>query len=272
MNRSALRRVGGIAVNALLYLFLAVCVLSLIFTALGRKSSEDGAVTVLGHQMRIITSDSMEKCELTDVSGFEIKSLPLRSMVFIETVPTDAGKAEEWYRNIKVGDVLTFRYVYTSQVTVTHRVTGIAEKRDGGFIITLMGDNKNSDTELLSQVIDTSDENSPNYVIGKVTGQSLPLGLIASLFKSTLGVVFIIIVPCFIIILLEVIKITGALAAARREKDRAESQRKDDELSALKQRLAELEKEKNTDSGAKNDALDAENAKGTEDGLEEFKE
>lgn len=263
MRLKAFKKIGSIAVNVLLYLFLALCVLSLLFTVIGRKSSDDGAVTVLGRQMRVITSDSMEKCELTDVSEYKIKSIPLRSMVFIETVPKAAGEREGWYRNIKVGDVLTFRYVYTNQITVTHRVTEIAEKTGGGFIITLMGDNKNADTELLTQVIDTSDENSSNYIIGKVTGQSRVLGFIASVLKAPVGIVLTVIVPCAIIMLLEIFKIVGTVGTEKRRRAQEESQRKDDELLALKQRLAELEGERNADLGAESGVSNAENAENT---------
>ena len=47
--------------------------------------------------------------------------------------------------NVKVGDVLTFRYVYATQVTITHRITSITEEANGEFIIELAGDNKNSE-------------------------------------------------------------------------------------------------------------------------------
>ena len=120
----------------------------------------------------------MDKCELTDVSGYRIKSIPVKSCIFVQVAPEDEEQKKEWYARLKVGDVLTFRYVYTRQETITHRIVSIEEKDSGGYIITLEGDNKNADSEQLRQTIDTSLTDSPNYIIGKVTGQSYFLGII----------------------------------------------------------------------------------------------
>ena len=205
------------------------------------KKDTDGAAELFGYQMRVVTSDSMAKCHLTDVSDFEIGSIPLRSMIFVKTMPEDEKKANEWYGKLKVGDVLTFRYVYQNQVTITHRITSITEKQTGGYIIELAGDNKNSESDQLYQTIDTSIPNHTNYVIGKVTGQSFILGFIVSLLKTPLGIIFIVIVPCFIIILLEILKIVGAYSAERKKREQEEAAKKDSELEALRRRLAELE-------------------------------
>ncbi len=240
MKNQKLKKVGNIIGNILLYIFLAICVFAVIMTVFSKKDT-DGAAEIFGYQMRIITSDSMAKCELTDVSAYEIKSIPLRSMIFVEVVPDDPAEAQEWYRSLKVGDVLTFRYVYTSQVTITHRITYIAENERGGFTIELAGDNKNSDSGQLIQVIDTSVSESTNYVVGKVTGQLFVLGFIISLLKTPLGIVFIVIVPCFIVILLEVLKIVGAYTAERKKREQEETAKKDSELEELRRRLAALE-------------------------------
>ena len=63
-------------------------------------------------------------------------------------------------------------------MTITHRITSIEEKEDGGYIIKLAGDNKASSETTLYQTIDTSDETSTNYVIGRVKGQSHILGVV----------------------------------------------------------------------------------------------
>lgn len=234
------KKIGKIALDVLLYLFLAVCVFALVLT-ISSKKDVDGAAEIFGYQMRVITSDSMAKCELTDVSNYKIKSIPLRSLIFVKRMPQDEREADDWYRSLKVGDVLTFRYVYTNQVTITHRITSITEKETGGFLIELAGDNKNSDSGQLIQTIDTSIDNNTNYVIGKVTGQFFLLGFIISLLKTPLGMIFIVIVPCFIIILLEVLKIVGAYSAERKKREQEETQKKDTELAELRRRLAQLE-------------------------------
>lgn len=240
MNKKDIKKTGAIILQILLYIFLALSFFAVILTVSGKRDA-DGTAELFGYQMRIISSDSMAKCEQTDVSDYKIKSLPLRSMVFVKLMPKDKEKAEEWYSGLKVGDVLTFKYVYTQQVTITHRISSITPKEGGGYLIELRGDNKASDSELMSQVIDTSESDSPNYVIGKVVGSSVAIGFLLSLLKSTAGIVFLIIIPCFIIILLEILKIVGAINAEKKKREREEKDKKERELCELRRRLAELE-------------------------------
>jgi flagellar basal body-associated protein FliL len=248
MEKAKLKKIGNILLNVLLYLFLALCIFTVILTVFSKKDA-DGAAEIFGYQLRIVTSDSMAACEHTDVSGFEIKSIPVRSMVFVQVMPDDAAKADEWYRSLKVGDVLTFRYVITTQVTITHRIASI-EERENGFIIRLAGDNKSSKDGQLYQEIDTSIPNNTDYVIGKVTGQAYLLGVLMSFLMSQLGIVLIIIVPCVLIILLEAYKIVKVLSAEKKEREQAEKSETENELAALRRKLAELEKEKSTSAAA----------------------
>ena len=238
------KRIGNLILNGLLYIFLMICIFSVFVTTLSKKDS-DGAAEVFGYQMRVVVSDSMAACEYTDVSDFEIKDIPLRSMVFVKVMPDDPAEADEFYRSFAVGDVLTFRYVYTTQVTITHRITSIVENDEGGFTIKLAGDNKNTEDGQLIQTIETAKPNNMNYVIGKVVGQSYPFGLFMSFLTNPLGIVLVIIVPCAIIILFELIKIMRVLGADKKQRENAEKEKKDNELEELKKRLAELEALKN---------------------------
>ena len=201
--------------------------------------------------MRVVTSDSMAKCEYTDVSAFEIKDIPINSMIFVQVVPDDPAEADEWYKSLKVGDVLTFRYVYTKQVTITHRISSITEKQSGGYIIELVGDNKNSEDGQLTQTIDTSIPYSTNYVIGKVTGQSYVFGVVMSFLRQPVGMVLVIIVPCVIIMMIEILKVIKILGEGKRAKQREEremeNKAKEDEIAELRRRLAALESVKNQD-------------------------
>ena len=203
-------KIGRILCDIIIFIFLVVCIFSVLVTVLSRKNS-DGAAEVFGYQMRVVTSDSMAECEHTDVSAYKIKDIPVRSMVFVKMMPQTPAEADAFYRSLQVGDVLTFRYVYTTQITITHRITSITEKDTGGFIIELTGDNKNSEDAHLTQVIDTSIPNNTNYVIGEVVGHSYLLGFVMSFLKQPAGIVLFIIVPCFIIIMLEVLKIAKVL-------------------------------------------------------------
>jgi uncharacterized membrane protein len=235
-----IKKVGNIAANILLYVFIALCFVS-IFLTISSKRDEDGTATIFGVQMRTVLSPSMEACEQTDVSGFEIKDIPTGSMVFIDVVPKDPDEAARWYADLNEGDVLTFKYVYVKQETITHRITDIKPNENGGYTIQLEGDNKSANSETLTQTIDTSKKTSPNYVIGKVTGQSLVLGLLVSLLKSPAGLIFVIIIPSLIIVILEILKIIRILGADKKKKDEEEKERRQNELDELKRRLAEYE-------------------------------
>lgn len=243
MDKAKIKKIGKIALDVLLYIFLAICIFSVFVTVLSKRDS-DGAAEVFGYQMRVVSSDSMSESKFTDVSAYKIKDIPIRSMVFVKVMPDDSAEADEFYRSLEVGDVLTFRYVYTTQVTITHRIKSITEKETGGFIIELAGDNKSSEDGQLTQVIDTSIPNNTNYVIGKVTGQAYLLGLLMSFLMQPVGIILLIIVPCFIIILLEVLKITKVLGADKKKREQKENAQKDSELAELRRKLAELEREK----------------------------
>ena len=237
-EQSKLKKGFGIAADILFAIFLLLCLIAL-FLSLGTKKDPNGAMRLFGYEMRIVESPSMEKCELTDVSGYEIKDLPVRSLIFIQTVPEDEAEAKNWYSALKVGDVLTFRYVYTRQEVITHRIVALTPNETGGYTIVLEGDNKNAEDGVLQQTIDTSLTDSPNYVIGKVTGKSLVLGYLVSALKSPLGIVLIVIVPCLIIIILEVIKIADILSAEKKRAMLAEQQKKDEVIAELERQLVE---------------------------------
>ena len=235
-------KICKIAGNVLLYVVLAIALFAVVLSVATKKDA-DGAATVFGKQLRIVRSDSMEKCEETDVSGYAIKDLPVKTLLVIDVVPTEAEEAKEWYKAVKVGDVLTFRYQYTEQVTITHRVTKITEK-DGGYLIELAGDNKASE-DTLTQTIDTTETESYNYVIGKVVWANFPLGWLVYALKTPAVITCVIIIPCLIIIVFEIVKIVNVLGDGKREKIKEETQQKEAEIEELKRRLAALETQGN---------------------------
>ena len=239
MDQAKFKKITKITSTVLMYAFLVLCILSVAFVLLG-KGSGDGAVEILGRKMMIVTTDSMAPCEATDVSGYDIGSIPARSLIIIETVPDNPEEARRWYEDLEEGDVLTFRYVYISQITITHRLKE-KEKVEGGYILTIVGDNKESDQKLLEQTIDTSETESLNYVIGKVTHTSLVLGSILSFLRTPVALVLLIIIPCLIIMLLEIMKIARLVTKERRERDAKERAEQEEEISALRRKIAELE-------------------------------
>ena len=238
------KKVFSIIGNVIVWV-IAIFALFAVFVTLGAKKNADGAATLFGYQLRFVQTGSMEKSEHTDVSGFKIKSIPTRSCVFVQVIPEDAAKRAEWYASLKVGDVLTFKYSYgASQPTITHRIIEIAEDETGGYVITLRGDNPSSDDPSLTgtQVIRTSEDGSSyNYVIGKVTGQSYLLGLAVYALRQPVGIVLIVIVPCLIIIALQVARIVGVLGKDKEDKHKEEIESRENEIEELKRQLEKLQ-------------------------------
>jgi hypothetical protein len=239
-TKQLLKKIAKIAGNVLLYAFIIISLAGVLLTITAKKDA-DGTATIFGMQMRFVLSPSMEKSDATDVSDFKIKDIPTKSVFFIEVVPDDPAEAEKWYSELAVGDVLTFKYVYVTQETITHRITSIEPKATGGYIIELEGDNKSENSDTLSQTIDTSLTDSPNYVIGKVVGQNYALGLFVNMLKNPIILILCVIVPAVGIIIFEIIRLVALFGAERRQKDQEEKEKQQSELDELRRKLAALE-------------------------------
>lgn len=236
-----------IAGDVLFCLIIAFALFVLIISVSAKRDA-DGTANVFGYQLRFVQSGSMEKCDQTDVSGYKIKSIPVKSCVFIKKAPApdDQQALNEWCSALSVGDVLTFQYskygaANIQDKVITHRIVKI-EPKEGGYIITLEGDNKNDTGSVGQQVIDTTKADGLDYIIGKVEGQSYFLGLCVYALKSSVGLVFIIIVPCMIVIAYEVIKIVTVLNKDKKDRQQQEKTAKEDEIALLRKQLEELQK------------------------------
>lgn len=236
-----------IAGDVLFCLIIAFALFVLIISVSAKRDA-DGTANVFGYQLRFVRSGSMEKCDQTDVSGYKIKSIPVKSCVFIKKAPApdDQQALKEWCSALSVGDVLTFQYskygaTNIQDKVITHRIVKI-EPKEGGYIITLEGDNKNDTGSVGQQVIDTTKADGLDYIIGKVEGQSYFLGLCVYALKSPVGLVLIIIVPCMIVIAYEVIKIVTVLNKDKKDRQQQEKTAKEDEIALLRKQLEELQK------------------------------
>lgn len=249
-TKTTLKKVLKITSDVLLFVLVAFALFVVVVSIVSKKDS-DGTATVFGIQLRFVQSDSMAECELTDVSQFKIKSIPVRSCIFVQVMPEDEQEREEWIEKVQIGDVLTIKYVYANkQETITHRVYSKEANDNGGYYVALRGDNKNSDSNLLSQTIDTSLTESPNYIVGKVVGQSYLLGLLVYAFKKPVGLVCMVIIPCVIIIVFEVLRLMRVFGNEKKEKQKAEQQKQADEIEELKRKLAQLQGEKSAEQNA----------------------
>ncbi len=243
-KQEKIKKILRIAGDVLLGLLLVFAAFVLIVTITAKKDT-DGTSNVFGYKLYFVKSGSMEKCEYVDVSEFKIKSIPTKSCVFVSVVPDDDAELKEWYKTIKVGDVLTFQYSETGNLidakTITHRVCEIEEKEDG-FLIHLRGDNRNSPEGVLEQIIDTTDDRSTasNYIIGRVTGQSYLLGLLVYAFKQPVGIILLIIVPCMIIIVFQVMRIVKVIGEEKKEKSNEKELKQKSEIEELKRQIEML--------------------------------
>ena len=249
-KKQKILKIINIITNVLLYTFFVICMCLLSITILSKKDS-DGAVNVFGHQLRVVISESMEKHDETydEIKQYDIKDLPIKTMVFIEIVPNDPKEAKQWYEDIEVGDVLTFKYLYDNrQETITHRVIDKELNKDNdGYLISLRGDNKGTTTQAGIQYIDTSEVDSPNYIVGKVVGQSYPVGLLVTALKSPIGIVLVVILPCSILLILEVIKLVNYFNSGKKKKQQEEADKQREEIEELKRQIKALS-EKNSSS------------------------
>ena len=160
------------------YIFAIIAVIFVILVAVSPKM-EDGATRLFGYELRLVATNSMEDNGSFDASKYEIGSFSKDTVVALHCVPSDAEEAMAWYEDVKEGDVLTVRYTYNTQVTITHRVRTVEKKEDGsGYIITLAADNSDSDAGMLYQTIDTSSTDGLNYVIGKVIWKNHSVGVV----------------------------------------------------------------------------------------------
>ena len=242
MDITKIKKILGIVFNVIIYVFIFIVLICLAFT-ITQKNNNNDAASLFGYQMRIVVSPSMEECELTNVSDYDIKSLKVKTMIFIEEIPADEKERADWYEDLEEGDVLTFKYVYVRQEVITHRLIKKIENGKGGYFLHLQGDNKNSAEGATTQIIDTSDEVSANYVIGKVVGQSYVFGWIVTLLKSSLGLIFIVIIPTIIIIILEVVKIINLLSYKKKAAENEKKKLMQEEIEELKKKIEMLEQE-----------------------------
>lgn len=248
------KKVANIVLDVVVVAVLLLALFTIVVTV-NAKKSKDGTATIFGYQLRFVQSGSMEKCAYTDVSKYKVRSIKVKSCVFIKTAPTSEKEINEWYKTLKVGDVLTFQYNRESAANkdnydgdskiITHRVIKIEKKETGnGYIITLKGDYKSSkDNEPAEQVIDTEVDTpaTTTYIIGKVTGQSYLLGLCVYVLKLRVGIICFIIIPCLVIIVFQILRITKVLGEDKKNKRKEEQANKDDEIEELKRQLAALQ-------------------------------
>ena len=80
-----MKKFGQILLDLLVCCFLIIVALMIMVVVVSNRDV-DGTAEIFGYQLRIVTSDSMGECEHTDVSGFEIKSIPVESLIIVKVL------------------------------------------------------------------------------------------------------------------------------------------------------------------------------------------
>lgn len=252
MKNPKAKKVLDLVVNIVLYTFLILCVISVLLTVFSKKDST-GATDVFGYQFRLVETNSMGASTNTDVSKYDIKSVPKGSLIIVKMKPEDEKDVQKWYDSLEEGDVLTFQYSYDGKKIITHRLDQKIELDDGSFEFILKGDNVNGGT----QTIYTDGRAEYNYIIGKVTFSSYALGVVMGFLSSPASLIAVILV-CFVIIIIEMVRIINALSADKKQRILAEGTRKDEEIDMLRRELEKMKQsiQKNSYADETNAQLD----------------
>lgn len=189
-------------------------------------------------QFLVVISSSMEGEEQTE---YDIKTIPVKSLIKIDLVET--GKENEFYSNLKKGDVITFNYLPLNNVTITHRIIEDPVKlEDGTYKYVLKGDAVDDQTSIQTLYSD----GRSGEIIGKVSFTSLFLGQIYFFSSSKLGTLLLVVFPSTAICLYELAKIIYLVLENRRIKQEANQKeinaQKDKEIEDLKKQLEESKK------------------------------
>ncbi len=196
---------------------LAIVVLAVSFSAYYIYDHNDGFGT--DTDFKIVVSGSMDGERRTQ---YEIDTIPLGSLIWIKKVPTDPQTASDFYKNIAIGDVLTFSYTHPiskESMVVTHRVIDILES-EGVFTYTLKGDSIDDDPTNGSTQTVTS---ASGDIIGKVSGVSPWLGQLTIFLSTMEGKIALIAIPCLILVAAEVSNIIRNVRKIREDSDRQQS-------------------------------------------------
>ena len=133
---------------------VAAIVVIVVVAAVGYVFNLNGnSLNFSDTELRIVVSGSMDG---EPREKYEIETIPTGSAVFISEVPTSESARNEFYSDLRVGDVLTFNYmnpVSHENMVVTHRIIDIKES-GGVYTYTLAGDSIRDDPTNSSTQVD----------------------------------------------------------------------------------------------------------------------
>ncbi len=149
------------------------------FAALVAIAGRTGGIG--GYRMYAVATGSMEP------------ALPVGSLLLVRTVPIET---------IRAGDVVTFQEPGRPGVTVTHRVAAVGPS---GALRTKGDANPVADPW---QVDGTG-------ISGRVVGHMAKAGTVITLLSSKTGIFWLVLVPLFVLVFLDIDALVTAIAATR---------------------------------------------------------
>ncbi len=113
---------------------------------------------------------------------------------------------------IKLYDIITFlsKEIETNGTPITHRVVGILETSDGERAYRTKGDNNESEDRALIR---------QSEVLGKVLFRIPMIGYVKTFLSSRLGWIVAIVIPCFLIIAHDILKVTGLIKNSEKKQE-----------------------------------------------------
>lgn len=201
-SKRALKITGNVIFYVVLAFFLVLAGFSITSRVTNGRIGDS--------QYLVVISGSMDGEKQEE---YDIKTIPVKSLIKVDLVKE--GKEEDFYSNLKKGDVLTFNYVSLNNTTITHRIIEDPIKQaDGVYKYILKGDAVEGDSDIQTLYSD----GRTGEILGKVSFVSLPLGQIYFFMSSKVGTLVLVILPSSAICIFEIAKIIYLVSENKRKK------------------------------------------------------
>lgn len=206
-----IKKVGGVLLNVLLWLFVAFSVVVTVITVSANANKKN--VPVLGGKCYLsVQSDSMNAEKPDWTTDDDVKGFKKGDLIFGKYI----AENEEEISNLKVGDVITFEWDITNDGVIapgefnTHRIKEIKEEDGVRYFIT-QGDNFDYTRGMTETVY-------AQNVVAKYTGKKMGgVGAMLDFLGSSLGFGLCIILPLALFFIYELVVFIKAFLKIKNE-------------------------------------------------------
>ena len=196
--KKSLKIVGDVLFGILLVFILFIAVTNM--RAKGKNGS--GIPNLFGHGYMTVESDSM--------NGDKKDSFTSKDLIFVKFVNEKEAK------NLKVNDIITYHDLVNGEVRlVTHRI--IEVKEGSPMFLMTQGDNKVLQEQSLNGGIASI---RPDEVIAVYEGKWVGAADVFRFFSSGPGFFIIVVVPCILFLIFEIINFVRVYMEYRQEKNK----------------------------------------------------